>query len=103
MEEKKPVRVGGNIRRPRRTLEVRPKYPVQAKRKGIEGEVILEATINENGRVVGSRALSGHPLLVPAAIQAVSKWRYVPTIFERNPLACAPEGHRDFFPFEPRS
>ena len=85
MEEKKPVRVGGNISPPRRIREVRPKYPVQAKRKGIEGEVILEATINEKGRVVESRALSGHPLLVPAAIQAVSKWRYVPTILNGIP------------------
>ena len=85
IEEKKPLRVGGNIRPPRRTREVRPNYPVQAKRKGIEGEVILEAMINEKGRVVESRALSGHPLLVPAAIQAVSKWRYVPTILNGTP------------------
>ena len=85
MEEKNPVQVGGSVRPPRRTREVRPEYPVQAKRMGIEGEVILEATINEQGRVVESRALSGHPLLVAAAIQAVSKWRYAPTILNGTP------------------
>ena len=85
MEEKKPVQVGGSVRPPGRTREVRPEYPVQAKRMGIEGEVILEATINEQGRVVESRALSGHPLLVAAAIQSVSKWRYAPTILNGTP------------------
>ncbi len=85
VEGKRPVQVGGSIRPPRRTRGARPDYPVQAKRQGIEGEVVLEATINEQGRVVESRAVSGHPLLVAAAIQAVSKWRYAPTILNGTP------------------
>jgi len=46
----------------------------------IQGEVVLTALIARDGTIEGLRATSGHPLLIPAAIQAVSQWRYKPYI-----------------------
>jgi TonB family protein len=49
------------------------------------GVVVIEAVIDENGNVKGMRVVSGHPLLVPSALSAVSKRRYEPTILDGEP------------------
>lgn len=60
--------------------QVQPAYPVIARQAGIEGKVLLVAIIDTQGRITNLRALSGHPLLIPAAINAVEQWRYRPYI-----------------------
>jgi periplasmic protein TonB len=60
--------------------KTQPIYPVPAKVAHIQGEVVLTALIARDGSVEGLRAVSGHPMLIPAAIQAVSQWRYKPYI-----------------------
>lgn len=55
-------------------------YPPEAARAHIEGSVDVEATIGADGRVRTVRALSGHPWLVPAAIEAMRQWRYEPAV-----------------------
>jgi uncharacterized protein (TIGR03435 family) len=57
---------------------VRPVYPPAAKQAGIEGNVRLRVTINKDGSVMDIEVLSGHPLLVKAALEAVQRWRYSP-------------------------
>jgi protein TonB len=53
--------------------------------------VIVNAVIDEHGNVVGARALSGHPLLIPAALKAVLQWKYEPTLLNGTPVAVEME------------
>ncbi len=59
-------------------LKVQPRYPAIAKTAGIQGTVELQAIVSRDGTIENLRVLSGHPLLVKAAIEAVSQWRYRP-------------------------
>ena len=76
----RPLRVGGQIRPPAKLRHVTPEYPDLAKRAGIRGAVVLECLIDASGRIADVRVLSGHPLLAPAAVSAVSRWLYTPTL-----------------------
>ncbi len=64
--------------------EVRPAYPSQARRAGIQGTVVLLATIGKDGTIQNLRLLSGHPLLSEAAIRAVRQWRYRPYLLNKE-------------------
>ena len=75
----KPVRVGGDIRPPQKIRDVAPRYPPIAQASRVEGVVILEATIDEDGSVRDVRVLRGKPLLDDAAAEAVRQWRFTPT------------------------
>ena len=82
---KVPVRVGGNVKPPRLLFGPEPEYPALAKQSRLTGVVIIEAVIDEHGKVTGMRLVSGHPLLVQAALSAVSKRRYEPTVLDGEP------------------
>ena len=75
-----PVRPGVAIKEPVRTTYVAPVYPRLAVVTKTEGAVILEATIDEHGVVRNVRVLRSIPLLDPAAVEAVSQWRYSATM-----------------------
>ena len=79
---KKPVRVGGDVKPPRLLSGPAPIYPVLAKQSRIQGIVVIEAIIDERGNVIEMHAISGHPLLIPAAMKAESHRKYAPTIFD---------------------
>jgi protein TonB len=53
--------------------------------------VVVNAVIDEHGNVVGARALSGHPLLIPAALKAVLQWKYEPTLLNGTPVSVEME------------
>jgi protein TonB len=76
----RPVRVGGDVREPRKVLDVAPVYPPLAVKAHIEGIVIVEATIDPRGRVADATVLRGVPVLDEAALEAVRKWVYTPTL-----------------------
>jgi periplasmic protein TonB len=82
---KAPVRVGGAVKPPRLIFGPAPDYPVLARQARLSGVVVIEAVIDEHGDVKGMRAISGHPLLIPAALSAVSKRKYEPTILDGEP------------------
>jgi len=65
---------------------VEPVYPPLAKSARIQGQVILVAIISKAGTIEKLHALSGHPMLVPAAVDAVSQWRYRPYILNSEPV-----------------
>jgi periplasmic protein TonB len=67
--------------------KVLPTYPPLARSARIEGAVILQAMISKSGAIENLRLLSGHPLLAPAAIEAVRQWRYRPYILNGEPVA----------------
>ncbi len=66
--------------------KVNPTYPSQALAMGIEGSVILDATIGEDGKVRDLKVLDGHPLLARAAVDAVKQWRYRPYMLNGKPI-----------------
>jgi protein TonB len=82
-----PVRVGEGVREPRKIADARPIYPALALSVKVEGKVILEAVINERGGVERVKVLKSIPLLDAAAIEAVSRWRYTPTLLNGTPVA----------------
>ena len=79
---KKPVRVGGEVKPPRLLSGPAPVYPLLAQRSRIGGIVVIEAIIDEHGNVIEMHAISGHPLLIPAAMKAVSLRKYEPTVLD---------------------
>jgi periplasmic protein TonB len=81
-----PVRVGGAIRPPERILQVAPEYPAIARASRTTGVVILEAVIAEDGSVRDVRVLRSVPLLDAAAMDAVRKWRFTPTLLNGVPV-----------------
>lgn len=65
---------------------VNPEYPIKARRKGIQGTVVLHAVIGKEGDIVGLTMVSGDPLLVKAALKAVKQWKYQPYLLEGKPV-----------------
>ena len=83
----KMARVGfQGIREPKKVFNVVPEYPVFARQANVEGVVILEAVLDENGNVKSVRVLTSKPLLDDAAIRAVRQWRYTPTLLNGIPV-----------------
>jgi len=88
---KRIVRVGSNLKAPRQIHLVQPQYPELARQAHVGGVVVVNAVIDEHGNVVRARALSGHPLLIPAALKAVLEWKYEPTTLNGTPVAVEME------------
>ena len=82
-----PLRVGGIIKAPTKTVHVSPSYPAIARSARVSGVVILEATIAEDGSVRDVRILRSIPLLDQAAADAVRQWRFTPTLLNGQPVA----------------
>ncbi len=74
--QKRPYLVGPDEASPYLEHQVHPTHLPEAKQLGFEGEVILEVTINEKGEVSNIRVISGNPLLINSALDAVRQWRY---------------------------
>lgn len=66
--------------------KVAPGYPLSAKEQGIQGTVVLQATINKTGRIENLRVISGPPELQKAALNAVKKWVYKPYLLNGEPV-----------------
>jgi TonB family protein len=81
-----PVRVGGDIRQPMKIRDVKPVYPPVAQEARLQGIVILEGLIDEQGNIADVNVLRGVPLLNDAAIDAVRQWKYTPTLLNGVPV-----------------
>jgi len=66
--------------------KVQPVYPPIARTAGIQGPVVLQAVISKEGTIENLHVITGHHLLVRAAIEAVSEWRYRPYILNNEPV-----------------
>ena len=82
-----PVRVGGNVKGPKKVQHVDPVYPPEAREAGIQGIVILEIVIDAEGRVTDGKVLRSIPALDAAALAAVRQWRFEPTLLNGQPVA----------------
>ena len=81
------VRVGGTVTAPTKIHDVAPAYPQLARSAGIQGIVIIQATIGVDGSVVGAEVLRPVPFLDQAALDAVRQWRFTPTRLNGVPVA----------------
>lgn len=84
---KAPVRVGGRVKAPKPIIQVHPDYPALARQARIQGQVLIDAVLDEQGNVVEMRVVSGPPLLYQAAQDALRKWKYEPTYLNDQPIA----------------
>jgi periplasmic protein TonB len=66
--------------------QVKPTYPPLARQARIQGSVVLQAVIAKDGSIQNLRLVSGHPMLAPAAIDAVKQWRYKPYFLNGEPV-----------------
>jgi protein TonB len=82
-----PIRVGGRVRAPKPIIQVKPEYPTLARQARIQGQVQIDAILDEQGNVVEMHVVSGPPLLYQAALDALRKWKYEPTYLNDQPIA----------------
>ena len=82
-----PVQVGGNVAQPRKTWNVQPEYPRMARLRRVQGMVILEVTVDRQGNVSNVEVLRPMEGLDEAAVEAVRRWRYEPTIVNGRPVS----------------
>ena len=80
------VRVSENVNRAFLIKRVDPVYPPLARQAGIQGSVILQLTISKSGDVENVQLYSGHPMLAPAALEAVKQWKYKPYLLNGEPV-----------------
>jgi periplasmic protein TonB len=80
------VKQGGNVTAASILQQTRPLYPALARQARIQGNVVLHAIIDKDGKVAQLEVISGHPLLVQSALDAVKQWRYKPTLLNGDPV-----------------
>jgi TonB family protein len=80
------VRVGGNVAAGNLIQQTKPVFPQEAKDNRIQGVVVLEAEINTEGAVTNLRVISGQPVFIQPAIDAVKQWVYKPVMLNGQPV-----------------
>ncbi len=81
------VRVSQGVSQGLLIKRVQPNYPPLARQARIQGQVVLQAEISKEGTIQNLQLISGHPMLAPAAIEAVKQWRYKPYLLNGEPVA----------------
>jgi protein TonB len=84
-----PIRLHAGMQPPRKLTHVDPIYPAIAQAARIEGTVILETIIGVDGRVTSVQVLRSIPLLDQAAVEAVKRWSFTPTLLHGTPVPIA--------------
>jgi protein TonB len=80
------VRVSSGVSTGMLVRKVPPVYPPLARQARIQGTVILQAQISKEGNIENLQLVSGHPMLAPAAIEAVKQWKYKPYLLNGEPV-----------------
>jgi protein TonB len=86
-----PYRVGGVVQAPQLVYQVQPMYPPLAKEIHVQGDVLIDSVIDAQGNVTQMKVVSGQPLLITAAIDALRQWRYSPTLLNGVPVTVEME------------
>jgi len=82
----KVVRVSSGVSQGNLIRKITPNYPPLARQARIQGAVTMEATISADGFIENLRVTGGHPMLIPAAVDAVKQWRYRPYLLNGQPV-----------------
>jgi protein TonB len=85
-KEVQRIRVGGNVQAAKLVKQPKPLYPPLAKQARIQGTVRFTAIIGRDGSIQNLTLVSGHPLLIPSAQEAVRQWVYQPTLLNGEPV-----------------
>jgi len=80
------IKIGGSVQQAKLVRQPHPVYPPLAKQARIQGTVKLSAIISKDGTIQHLEVISGHPLLVPSALEAVKQWVYQPTLLNGEPV-----------------
>jgi protein TonB len=80
------VRVSSGVSSGLLIRKVSPNYPPLARQARIQGTVVLQAQISKDGSIQNLQLISGHPMLAPAAIEAVKQWKYKPYLLNGEPV-----------------
>ena len=80
------VRISGGVTKGLLIHREEPTYPTLARAARVQGDVVLSAIIDVNGQITNLLLVSGHPMLVPAALSAVKQWRYKPYLLNGQPV-----------------
>lgn len=80
------VRLSGGVTEGLLLHKITPVYPAIARQARIQGQVVLQATIGRDGTIQNLQVISGHPMLVPSALDAVKQWRYRPYLLNNEPV-----------------
>jgi periplasmic protein TonB len=80
------IRISGGVTKGLLIQRTEPTYPTLARAARVQGDVVLSAVIDTNGQIQNLQLVSGHPMLVPAAIAAVKQWRYKPYLLNGQPV-----------------
>jgi protein TonB len=80
------VRISQGVTKGLVIQKIEPAYPPLARAARVQGDVVLSAAIDANGQITNLQLVSGHPILVPAAIAAVKQWRYKPFLLNGQPV-----------------
>jgi TonB family protein len=94
------IRVSGTVQSAKLIRQPAPVYPQEAKEAGFSGHVILNIVVGKDGTVQDVSLVSGHPLLVPAAKDAVKQWAYQPTLLNGEPVEVLTQVEVNFTPSE---
>jgi protein TonB len=86
-----PVRVGIGVQAAKLIFGPKPAYPPLARTTRTQGTVKIQAVISRDGAIKNLQVLGGPPLLIPAAIDAVHRWRYQPTLLNGEPVEVITE------------
>jgi protein TonB len=80
------VRVSQGVTQGLLLRRIQPNYPPLARQARIQGSVLLQAEISKDGSIENLHLISGHPMLAPAAIEAVKQWKYKPYVLNGEPV-----------------
>ena len=80
------IRISAGVTKGLLIQRIEPPYPTLARAARVQGDVVLSAVIDTNGHITNLQLVSGHPMLVPAAIAAVKQWRYKPYLLNGQPV-----------------
>jgi protein TonB len=78
--------VGGQVEAANLLRQIKPGYPPLAKQARIQGTVRFNAIIAKDGTIQNLQVVSGHPMLVQSALEAVRQWVYKPTLLNGEPV-----------------
>lgn len=80
------IRVGGAVKPPRLLSSAMPVYPSIARDTGIDGDIVIDTTIDASGNVTAMKVVSGPPVLRQAALDALRRWKYAPSMLNGQPI-----------------
>jgi TonB family protein len=86
MQPEGPVKIGGNVKAPRLVNSVAPIYPPTARSSGVQGDVVVDTTIDNTGKVVKMHVVSGPLMLRESALDSLKRWKYEPSSLNGEPV-----------------